>query len=163
METIGERIQRLRKENNLTQEDVAKHLNISPQAISKWENDISLPDILLLTDIANLFHTSVDMLLGNEKKQQVKFIEPKERKQTKDLVIKIIVTSHNGDKVKINLPVPLLEVCLEGNVDILKVNNNHALKGIDLEKILSLVEQGVIGTLLEIESADGDFVLIIVE
>ncbi len=40
-ESFGTRFQRLRKEANLTQEDVAKHLNITAQAVSKWENEDS--------------------------------------------------------------------------------------------------------------------------
>lgn len=66
MEKFEERFVRLRKENNLTQEDVANKLGISPQAVSKWENGISMPDISLLVDIASMFNVSVDTLLGKE-------------------------------------------------------------------------------------------------
>lgn len=66
MEKFEERFVKLRKENNLTQEDVANKLGISPQAVSKWENGISMPDISLLVDIASMFNVSVDTLLGKE-------------------------------------------------------------------------------------------------
>ena len=65
-ETFGQRFYRLRKARGLTQEDIAKKLNISSQAISKWENDVSLPDISLLADIADMFNISTDELLGKE-------------------------------------------------------------------------------------------------
>ena len=48
----------------LTQEDVAKFLGITPQSVSKWERGESYPDITLLPALANIFETSVDLLLG---------------------------------------------------------------------------------------------------
>lgn len=65
-ETIGQRIQRLRKAKGLTQEDVAKRITISPQAVSKWENDASSPDITMIGDLADILGVSVDELLGRE-------------------------------------------------------------------------------------------------
>ena len=47
-ETFGERFQRLRKEKGLTQDKIAEAVNVSSQAVSKWENDINMPDITLL-------------------------------------------------------------------------------------------------------------------
>ena len=47
-DTFGKRFQELRKKHQYTQEDIANKLNITPQAVSKWENDISAPDITLL-------------------------------------------------------------------------------------------------------------------
>lgn len=49
--TIGERIRTLRLENHMTQERLARQLKISPQTVSKWEKDITAPDILLLGEI----------------------------------------------------------------------------------------------------------------
>ena len=40
-ETLGARLQRMRKQKNLTQDEVAERLNVSPQAVSKWENEVS--------------------------------------------------------------------------------------------------------------------------
>lgn len=65
-ETFGQRLSRLRKEKGLTQEDIAKRIIISPQAVSKWENDISSPDILVLSSLADILGVSVDVLLGRE-------------------------------------------------------------------------------------------------
>lgn len=48
----------------LTQEDVAEFLGITPQSVSKWERGESYPDITLLPALANIFETSVDLLLG---------------------------------------------------------------------------------------------------
>ena len=65
-ETFGQRLSRLRKEKGLTQEEIAKRITISPQAVSKWENDISSPDILVLSLLADILGVSVDTLLGRE-------------------------------------------------------------------------------------------------
>lgn len=65
-ETFGQRLSRIRKEKGMTQEDIAKRITISPQAVSKWENDISSPDILILSNLADILGVSVDELLGRE-------------------------------------------------------------------------------------------------
>ena len=62
--TLGRRIARLRLAKTATQERLAKELNVSPQAVSKWENDINYPDISLLPDLARFLGVSVDELLS---------------------------------------------------------------------------------------------------
>lgn len=54
-ENMGQIIKRLRKERNLTQEELAEQLNISAQAVSKWENGTSMPDISQVVPLANLY------------------------------------------------------------------------------------------------------------
>ena len=61
---VGERIQELRKKNNMTQEQLADLLRVSPQAISKWERGVANPDLYLIPDIAEVFNVSADYLLG---------------------------------------------------------------------------------------------------
>ena len=63
-ETLGRRIARLRLAKTATQERLANELNVSPQAVSKWENDINYPDISLLPDFARFLGVSVDELLS---------------------------------------------------------------------------------------------------
>lgn len=64
MKSIGERIAALRKSNNLTQESLANTLGVSPQTVSKWETGTTMPDILLLPVIAEVFGTTIDALFG---------------------------------------------------------------------------------------------------
>ena len=63
---IGTTIAALRREKGLTQDALAAQLGVSAQAVSKWENGLSCPDILMLPEIAELFGVSVDTLFGRE-------------------------------------------------------------------------------------------------
>lgn len=62
--TIGERIKILRKQNNLTQEKIADYLCVSYQAVSKWENGVSCPDLSMIIPLAKLLNVTTDELLG---------------------------------------------------------------------------------------------------
>ena len=77
--TLGKRIMALRKGAGMTQEQLAERLGISPQAVSKWENDISCPDISMLPALASLFDISVDALLGVTQKPGKAPLEEPER------------------------------------------------------------------------------------
>lgn len=61
---IANRIKELRKSNHLTQEKLAELLNVSCQAVSKWECGLSAPDLSILGPLARVFHTTTDDLLG---------------------------------------------------------------------------------------------------
>lgn len=61
---IGDKIRQLRQENHMTQETLARRLNISAQAVSKWEQNVTAPDISLLAEIADCFQITTDELLG---------------------------------------------------------------------------------------------------
>ena len=63
---IGENLKRLRREKDLTQEELAAHLGISFQAISKWERGESYPDITILPALSNYFKITIDELVGME-------------------------------------------------------------------------------------------------
>ena len=65
---IGLTIKNLRKQNNLTQEDLAEKLGVSIQTVSRWETGTNYPDISMLPDIARIFKTTIDILLGFDKK-----------------------------------------------------------------------------------------------
>ena len=68
MKQIGKRIAILRKSNNYTQETLAEKLGISPQAISKWETGMGLPETSMLMTISELFNMSIDDILQPDKK-----------------------------------------------------------------------------------------------
>ena len=61
---LPENLKKYRLLKNLTQEDVAEYLGITAQSVSKWERGESYPDITFLPALANIFETSVDLLIG---------------------------------------------------------------------------------------------------
>ncbi|MBR6307964.1 MAG: helix-turn-helix transcriptional regulator [Lachnospiraceae bacterium] len=67
---LGNNLKTLRKSKNLTQEELAECLNLSPQTISKWENNLSMPDISMLPILADYFGISVDSLLSYNVKER---------------------------------------------------------------------------------------------
>ena len=163
--TIGKRIAALRREKNLKQDDLAQMLEVSPQAVSKWENDQTCPDISLLPKLAKILGVSVDELLsGKQELQPVVTLVPEEqRKDIKDMILRIEVDSSDGDKVRVNLPMALVQLAMEMGMEMPQVSGNDALKGIDWAQVMDLVRHGVMGNLVEVESADGDIVRIFVE
>ena len=86
---LGENLKSLRKEKGISQETLAEYLGISVQAVSKWENNLSYPDIEFLPTLANYYEVTVDYLLtGNS--------IPKEKTT--------FYASNNGNGVTVNLP-----------------------------------------------------------
>ena len=162
--TIGKRIGLLRRQKNLTQEELASHMGVSPQAVSKWENDQTCPDITALPRLARLLGVSVDELLeGKTETPAVRVLPPADRKDMKDMLLRITVDSADGDRVRVNLPIALVEVAMEMGMAMPQINGNEALKGVDLKKVLEMVRLGCVGNLVEVDSADGDKVRIFVE
>lgn len=162
-ESIGNRISKYRKEKGLTQEELAAKLGVSSQAVSKWENDASCPDIALLAQLCRILGISTDELLtGNN--NEVKLVPVEQRKSLDELTLRVKLNSAAGDKVRVNLPMSLVKVCLEMGVEITpQMTGIDSLKSVDLNKIMDLAERGLIGKLVEIESADGDIVEVVVE
>ena len=78
--------------------------------------------------------------------------------------MRIKVDSVEGDKIRVNLPMSLVKVGLEIGMDMSgSVNGMENLKNVDLGKVLEMAEHGLVGKLVEVESANGDTVEIVVE
>lgn len=78
-QTLGQKIAELRKAKNLTQLELATQLNITDKAVSKWERDISCPDINTFPKLAEILGVSVDELLQAS-------TAPKENSKEKDVI-----------------------------------------------------------------------------
>lgn len=161
-ESLGQRIARLRKEQSLTQEELGNKLNISSQAVSKWENDLTSPDISSLVLLSDILKVTVDELLG-KKTEEVVFTPVENKKDVSKMILKIIIDGSDGDKVKVNIPVSFLKLCLEIGLSMPEINGKDYLKDIDLNQVFLLIDQGVSGKIVEIESADGDIISVVVE
>lgn len=157
MSTLGSRLLELRKQKGFTQEQLAEKLNVTNQSVSKWEKDINAPDITLLVALADLLETSVDYLLGRGENKPVVTTA---QKNIDKLVFKIRIQSADKDKVNINLPLSIVKLFTkDGELKILKDKNID----IDINQLIALAEQGIVGELVDIVSAGGDIVKITVE
>ena len=80
--TLGKRIAQHRKKLGLTQDQLAESLGVTAQAVSKWENDQSCPDINMLPKLAQIFGVSIDSLLGNDNQPvyEAEIVQPEEKK-----------------------------------------------------------------------------------
>ena len=75
MISLADKLKELRKTKNVSQEKFAEYLGVSYQAVSKWENGVTSPDILLLPDIARYYGITVDELLQVEQIDADKYFE----------------------------------------------------------------------------------------
>ena len=84
---IGDKLKKLRRNRDLTQEEVAAHIGISYQAISKWERGDGYPDITMLPTLANYFEVSVDELIGMDEISSANRLDDINRKWQENRVL----------------------------------------------------------------------------
>ncbi len=165
-ETFGQRFSRLRKAKGLTQDDVAAKVNVSSQAVSKWENDINMPDIGILLNLGQMLGVSTDELLGKEVEAVAKFEPELVKKDFNKLMLRIIVDTEDGDKVRVNLPLQLVKIALDSGISPSISGDGKAadvMQSIDWKQVYAMVEQGLLGEIVSVDSKDGDHVRILVE
>ena len=155
MINFGAKLQSLRKERGYTQDALAEKLNISPQAVSKWENGATSPDMDTLVKLADIFDVSLDELMGRVVKKPAYYSEPG-KKAFDELLLRVSVESKDGDKIWMNLPMPLVKALTAGG-QMNTMMGGNALSGIDFDAIVALAEQGALGELVVMDSADGSF------
>lgn len=160
--TMGQRIHALRKSAGITQEELAEQMGVSPQAVSKWEKDLSIPDLSILICISDYFHCSLDELIKGQR-TDVCFVPPDARKSIDQMFLRVRVHTAQGDTVKINLPLALVRIAAQMNIELPQFQGSDVLKKLDLNAILSLIEGGAVGKLVEVVSSEGDIVEILVE
>lgn len=87
----GNKLQKLRKNNNLTQKQFCKIFKISQPTLSLWENEEREPDTKMLKQLANYFNVSIDYLLDNEESIKENELVKLERKLKKDDKKRLII------------------------------------------------------------------------
>ena len=175
-ETLGRRIARLRLECGMTQERLAMKMGVTAQAVSKWENDLSAPDISLLPELARTLGVTVDELLEGRKSQEIVPAEPEPQPEpepettpshsdgSRPKKLHIHVDSSDGDVVNINVPLGMASAVLGVSSKIpgvVNLNLNDA--DIDTTLIAEAIKHGEKGTLIEVDGDDGDHVTISLE
>lgn len=100
---ISETVRRLRKEHRMTQEQLAEALGVTVGAVYKWENALTIPDIRLLVELADLFGVSVDYLLGYEVRESGMEIAVKRIRDLRN-VRKIGESAREAEKALLKYP-----------------------------------------------------------
>lgn len=156
--TLGERLSAARKNKGLTQDDFAKYLDVTPQAISKWENNLSCPDILLLPKISEILGIGIEELLtGTEKKEEKTKIQTTSESKLK---LKIKISPPNKKPTNITVPVALVKRIAKIGNGISGILGNSSLSSSQIEEILELTEEGVSGEILNIEADDSTVITV---
>ena len=165
MKTIGQNIAGYRKEKGITQETLAEICSVTPQAVSKWENDVSYPDITLLKTLARTFGISVDELLDDGQGPVTRLAEGKPDTDKMLLRVRVNGGGEGKEKVNINLPVKLIEILVSNDALMNKIGGGKSdwIKSIDFKQILTLISLGVTGKLVEVQGDEGETVEVWVE
>lgn len=164
MDTIGKRISEYRKKKNLKQDELAEMLGVSPQAVSKWENDLSCPDISLLPELSRILCVSIDEIVQGEKHEPVVEDLPEDKhEEINKRILNIEYCSYKGDSTHVKLPISYVRECIETHKEIPQICNIGMFKRVDLDELFALIESGATGELVEIESYIGDSLCIYVE
>ncbi len=156
-DSLGSRIAKNRKEKGFTQEEFAEIMGVTAQAVSKWENDVSCPDIMLIPKIADVFGISTDELLG---KESPKPHTQEVNKGTLNSKLKLrvsILDVRNGKTAPVKIAVPLsfaLKVIGAG-ISIAGLTGNDALKNVPVNEILEIIKSGATGEIFDLTTDDG--------
>lgn len=164
--TLGCRIAHLRKAQGLTQDALAERLCITPQAVSKWENDQSCPDIMTLPQLSQLLQVSIDTLLTGSAPAASGAPTAPARKP-EELIVRLAITETGGDRFNINLPFTVFRLAARyGKISITWNESDVSLEqrasmlaGIDFRTMVQMIESGVTGKLLELND-DGERLVI---
>lgn len=160
--TLGKRIAALRREKGMKQDELSEKMQVSPQAVSKWENDQTCPDISVLPTLAKLFGISVDELLTGKKEAETRVVSLDDGAEHKNKVIHLEITD-GGDKIRLNFPIEFVRGLVQMGMSLPGIVENDNFRNVDLEQIITLVDKGLVGTILEIEGEDQERIRIYVD
>ncbi len=126
---IGKKISNIRKDNNLTQEDLAEKYHVTRQTVSSWENSKSYPDLDTLVKISDDFNMSLDILL-KEDKRIIEDISNSQRKKKRYNKLKIILII-----MSIIILINISYNCIYNTIKYISINHiNRVLKNNNFEK-----------------------------
>ena len=150
MDTIGKRIAAYRKKKNIKQDELAAILGVSPQAVSKWENDISCPDISLLSTLSGLLCVSIDEIITGKRYYPCACNIEELDSKTFTLLFEI----DGVECSKMNIPMSRVRKAVEKRLDpIILADCKQAFNYVDFAAVINLVvgisETGQTGILFE--------------
>lgn len=144
MKTIGENISEFRKNAGMTQEQLSEKMNITAQAISKWECDQSYPDIETLGKLADVLGVSADDIISGKKtvsKVQVNATDNPERR----IIVIHVSEPYANSKTTARIPVKLISAAKESVL-------SKYVSEEEFDLLNGLIQDGVTGTLVDVEA-----------
>lgn len=106
--TLSDKLQIIRKSNGITQETLAEKLNISRQAVAKWESGMAYPDIMNLIQLSDLFHITIDYLVkDNECSKSISSTSETDQNALINFKLEAIKNTYGGDANTCNSCRPL--------------------------------------------------------
>lgn len=154
---IGNNIAFLRKQRGITQEELANELGVSAQAVSKWENNSSCPDVSLLTSIADYFGVTVDALLRAEENAIIDDVVNENIKSCridKNKKINIRIIQQNGKENNVKVPFNFVKLGIN-------IGSMFGLSKEIAKKINELLEEKVTD-IVEVDTENGEHITITV-
>lgn len=106
---FAENLKKIRKDKGYTQEELAKKLNVVRQTVSKWEKGLSLPDVDILSKIADILETDVNILLGG---QMTTTSQSEVAKQLAKINEQLIIKNRRHKKIMMIIVVTLLTIVI---------------------------------------------------
>ena len=131
--TLGQRIQKGRKEAGLSQEELAEQLGVSRQAVSRWENDNGYPEMEKIIRLSQIYQVSLDYLVGNEQEKPGEDISEKGWYVSNELAESFL--AHQKSKF-IKIGICFLLACVSS---VFSYMNMYKLQSIHLFPVLHLL------------------------
>lgn len=143
--TIGQNIAFYRKKAGMTQEELSEKIGVTAQAISKWENDLSYPDLEIVRRLAEIFGITVDQLLNGE--DSVPAVRVVETEHPEKRILQICVETEGTTKVNVRIPVGLVEKAHAAG----KLQHLLGEQAGALESAMEIIRMGAVGPIVDVK------------
>ena len=143
--SIGKNIKMFRKAKGLTQAELGELLGVSNQAVSKWEMETTMPDILLLPELAKVLGVTLDDLYGEHKEYEI--VDKVNSDTVTDKRILLISVKEENKNIKLRIPVQAVHSILSNDI-FKKAIPDEA----QIDELFKMIESGAKGTLVDFEA-----------
>jgi len=160
MKSIGRNIAEFRKQAGFTQEELSERLSVTSQAVSKWENDLSYPDLETTSKLAQVLHVTVDELLNGRTEVPISTNADADRIARRILAIRVNTNLPDMNaSVVVRTPAPAIIKAHEDGTLADLVGQKAAQH---LEMAVGMLKEGILGPIVDVDQ-EGTTVKITVE
>ena len=158
--TIGQNIAYYRKQAGYTQEELAEKMNVTAQAVSKWENDLSYPDLECVGRLARVLDTMVESIVTGEAAEARVRLSDEQKTQGKILKITVHNRAKRDFSVTVRFPLELvLRAAEDGTLG--ELLGEDAVSGVTAG--ISAMKSGTVGTIVDVRSDEQDVTIEVIE